>query len=91
MKELRASQRTQSVLQACGVWTDLRAACATLARTAPELIRSMMISGRAERLEPDVGDSIVRYAEEHCLAAEVEHKDGRLVIRLRRVTDGGAR
>jgi hypothetical protein len=77
-----------SLLEKTGVLVQLEAACLTLAATDPEMIRSMMISVSRDDADESMNEAVRRFAEERCIAADVDQHAGAMVIRLTRRTEG---
>jgi hypothetical protein len=73
-----------SLLQSSGIFSQLRAACLTLASSDPDLIRSMMISVSCDGADEGADEAIRCLAAEHLVVAEVEREGGAMVIRLER-------
>jgi hypothetical protein len=75
-----------SLLAQYGLLPRLRAACLMLASTDDAVVRSTTLSlpvpGGAT---PLLVGAAKRLAEEHCVEAEVELKNERLIVRLRRI------
>jgi hypothetical protein len=92
MKDLgKEGTQAQGLSAASVVFDRLRVACRLLSRTDDALIRSTILSIPSNQVDQAVAEAVRRYAEEHCLVAEVAQSDRSLVIRLRHPTDGDAR
>lgn len=86
--------KAASLLEKTGVFANLEAACLTMAGTDPDLIRSMMISVTRPIEDESVDQAVRRFAQEHCVIADIEQCAGAMVIRLTRAeetaTDGNS-
>jgi hypothetical protein len=79
-----------SLLAIWGLLPRLQPACLMLANTPEDVARSTTISMPVrEDMPTSVGQTIKRFAEEHCIEAEVDCRPGRLVVRLSRPANGG--
>jgi hypothetical protein len=77
--------RSESLLAIWGLLPRLRAACDILAQTPESVTRCATLSMPiAPDLPANMTQAVHRFAEEHCLEAEVVVRNDRLDVRLRR-------
>jgi hypothetical protein len=89
MKRPWRVSESASLLAIWGLLPRLRPACLMLATAPEDIARSTTLSMPVPEDTPDtVTRAIERFAEEHCVQAEVECRSGRLIVRLQRTAGG---